>query len=218
MTDIPPKVDTAEEEDPIVPESSGNVDDDMAAIFKEVGSPTEKEEPKDDSLNKVKTSASRLVASFGLLTKDIDSKLGISDTAKKIDERIHVTDRTKQAFGAVTATATTLDQKFHVSETTRSTASAVSSNSAFLGIKSSVGGVLEGAGNGLKKFDDKHKLTSKTADLVSSTADFLTNKINPKTTSKVTTPDLDILNDLQDGENEKSSTPEENYPSSFQKE
>lgn len=188
-------------------------DEDVDELINELSPPpkpqettTETKAPtEEDPLNKVKTSSSRFFTSLGLLTKDIDSKLGISTTAQKIDEKIHVTERTKQAIGVVTATASSIDEKFHVSEKTRSTASAVGSSATAQGVRSRVGGVLDGAGKNFKSFDEKHQITSKTANLVSSTADFLTQKINPKGIEK---PDVSVL----DNSNQK-----ENFPSSFQK-
>ena len=195
------------------PNEKMNDDEDVDALINDLSPPPKTKETatettaptEEDPLNKVKTSSSRLFTSLGLLTKDIDSKLGISTTAQKINDKIHVKERTKQAIGMVTATASSLDERFHVSEKTRSTASAVGASATAQGVKARVGGVLDGAGKNLKSFDEKHKITSKTADLVSSTADFLTQKINPKGEEK---PNMDV----KDDSNEK-----DNFPSSFQK-
>jgi len=152
--------------------------------------PTEGE--PENAVNKVKTSASRLATSFGLLTKDIDSKLGISFTAKKIDDKIHVTDKTKQAFHMVATTATNIDQKYHVSEKTRNTASAVGSSATAQGLKNRMEGVFQGAGAGLKNFDEKHRVSTNTANFFSSTTDFITGKIHPKgsgSNERVVVPD-----------------------------
>lgn len=202
------------------------VDDDVDALLNDLESPvkapqvesteegtteTAAEEDPNDPINKVKVSASRLAASLGLLTKDIDDKFGISATAKRIDEKIHATERTKHALEVVSTTASDIDQKFHVSETTRSTANVVGSSSAAQGIKNTIGGVWEGAGNGLRQFNERHSLTEKGANFVVSTADFLNSKINPSAADSVTVPDKNLAAALNVKEDETD------FPSSFQK-
>lgn len=208
------EVEKEEEETPAVTSSISNkVDDDMAAIFKEVDElakidTTESSSSataEDANIKKVKKSASRFATSLGLLTKDIDSKLGISSTVQKIDTKLQASERTKQAMNTVSSTASNIDSKLHISETTRSTAEKVGSSSAAKNIRSTVGGVLEGAGNGWKQLDQKHGITSKTAGFFSSSVDFLTAKLDPKaaaasSAAPTAKPDAglsDALNEVQ---------------------
>lgn len=191
------EVEKEEEETPVATSSiNSKVDEDMAAIFKEVDElakidtteSTSSATNENPDVEKVKKSASRFATSLGLLTKDIDSKLGISTTVQKIDTKLHATERTKQAINAVSTTASSIDTKLHISETTRSTAEKVGSSSAAKNIRSTVGGVWEGAGNGWKQLDQKHGITTKTAGFFSSSVDFLTTKLDPKAAANSSKP------------------------------
>lgn len=225
LTSIPSKPDDADV-DSLLREIDSPKKDGKSTKEEEESEPSTETQDAPDPISKVKTSSTRLLTSLALLGQDIDTKLGISIRAKQIDEKIHVTEVTRQAIGAVSNTVTDIDQRLKVTETTRNGFNAVGTKVKDVGstqkaqeIKSKVGGVLEGAGKGLKEFDEKHGLTNKTANLVSSTADFFTSRINPNTAD---TSAADTIAEAATEALKTSEAPSKDgelgeFPSSFQK-
>lgn len=159
------------------------IDDDVDKLLEELDKPSEKkakeQEPQpsmteqnpnpNDPLAQVKTSTSRFLSSLGAMTTDLDSKLGISKKAKEINEKTKIGEKTKNAMTMVSEKVVEVDQNLKISETTGNVAKNVGQQ-----IKTGV----DATGRGIKGLDEKHNITSKTANFFSSSAEFINSKIN----------------------------------------
>lgn len=153
----------------------------------------------------------RLSQSTRQLLQSVDEKLKVSESAKKVDEKVQISsttsrgwnnltnwysssglgDKTKQATAVISSSVRNLDEKLHISET------------------------ASGATRGVKEWDEKNKLSEKVTGSLASGMEYVSTKVC--TTNDIAAfPPSDASADATKGSDKKDGGADD-FPSSFQK-
>eukprot|EP00591_Stephanopyxis_turris_P011579 CAMPEP_0195518862 /NCGR_PEP_ID=MMETSP0794_2-20130614/13818_1 /TAXON_ID=515487 /ORGANISM="Stephanopyxis turris, Strain CCMP 815" /LENGTH=231 /DNA_ID=CAMNT_0040647893 /DNA_START=133 /DNA_END=828 /DNA_ORIENTATION=+ len=117
--------------------------------------------------------ASKLSKTVRHLGSDIDEKLGVTNTAKFIDEKIHISQGAKSVWNWVGSTVGNINSKYKVTEKTSEAVSAIDE-------KIHVSETAKGVGSSLRSFDTQHRVSARAVGTLASGADFLAKNITGK--------------------------------------
>jgi len=217
QTITPPVEESLKKDEAPIEENAKPTDSEMEKIFSELASPPEYSkadedeidfsntvpvfEEREDPLQKMKASSGRLAASLQAIGADMDSKLGLSDKAKEIDEKVCISETTSKIGGWFSA----VNRTYGISEMTKGIVKGVGQTMNEMG--EIVKPVTQRVHDNVRDLDQKLGVTKTVADGVAVGADFLNDAIasHPSATEEEK-PSLENI-----GENDKD------YPSSFPK-